>query len=280
MPDIHKLLTNLTAQEAQLSETHFLAPCARGGRVRTRVAGLVYTFHPRPRDFEGWGIFQPVDTATARLVEEAELPQVAGYLQRLPAVRLRLAHALRGQTWLSYPVNEADARQRWAAVKPVLLHLVTEGAPFEAVVAHWDGTACWFDEIDRRADPMVADQLREAQKALTPPEQLRFPGLTPEMRAVYDLAAQQDTAFQSVLQPRRDEERLQAALRLAGGSLREFHNRSDFWLVEWTTRDGERHTSAIGKRDLTVISAGICLSGGDRAFDLQSLVGVVERQWE
>ena len=100
------------------------------------------------------------------------------------------------------------------------------------------------------------------------------------MRAVYALAAQQDAAFQAVLQPHRDEERLQAALRLAGGTLREFRDRGDFWLVEWTTRDGERHTSAIGKRDLTVISAGICLSGGDRAFDLQSLVGVVERQWD
>ena len=62
-------------------------------------------------------------------------------------------------------------------------------------------------------------------------------------------------------------------------SLREFHDRGDFWLVEWTTRDGERHTSAIAKKELTVVSAGICLSGRDRDFDLQSLVGVVERQW-
>ena len=38
--------------------------------------------------------------------------------------------------------------------------------------------------------------------------------------------------------------------------------------------------SAISKRDLTVISAGICLSGEDDKFDLQSLVGVVEKAWD
>ena len=41
-----------------------------------------------------------------------------------------------------------------------------------------------------------------------------------------------------------------------------------------------RMDEAIAKSELTVVSAGICLSGRDRDFDLQSLVGVVERQWE
>jgi hypothetical protein len=63
---------------------------------------------------------------------------------------------------------------------------------------------------------------------------------------------------------------------MGGGELREFRDRGDFWQVEWETGDGERHTSAIAKGDLTVISSGICLSGGDRHFDLQSLVGVIE----
>jgi TolA-binding protein len=151
------------------------------------------------------------------------------------------------------------------------------------------------------------------------PENVRFPGMTPEMLTIYDLALQQTEAYQLRLQHQRevreqqerqreqrqqrraqrdeerrvqerqsqrgrrqrgsaqgDEGRLRDALHMGGGELREFRDRGEFWQVEWMTRNGDRHTSAISKGDLTVISSGICLSGYDRNFDLQSLVGVIE----
>lgn len=276
MPDVRKLIRDLAAQEDALRGTEFLAPCVRGGRVRTRVAGLVYTFKPQPADFAGWGIFKPLDVDRAALVYEASPAQVAGYLHLFKTLRLRLIDAARHQTWLAYPANESDARQRFGMhARPVPVHLVTEGAPFEQVVARWDGSAWWFEEVDRRAAPQHAEALREALKAVIPPETLRIRDLTPEMRTAYDLAAQQALAFAALMQQRRDEARLREALSMAGGELQGFQDRSEFWLVEWTTAGGERHSSAIAKADLAVIGAGICLSGRDRDFDLQSLVGVV-----
>ena len=45
--------------------------------MRTRVAGMIYTFTPQPRQFEGWGIFQPTAEQTATLLEGADLPEIA-----------------------------------------------------------------------------------------------------------------------------------------------------------------------------------------------------------
>ncbi|MFN6570186.1 hypothetical protein [Dendronalium sp. ChiSLP03b] len=275
MADIRKLINQIALAEAQLCATQFLAPCVKGGRVRTRVAGMVYTFTPKPSKFEGWGIFQPVDEKTAKVVEEADLPQIAEYLQHFSQIRLRLTHQLRGQTWLAYPVNEADMHQRLKVVKPIAVHLVTEGVAFEQIIARWNGQSCWFEEVDRRTDPAIVETLESAIKQLTSVEELQFKGMTPEIRTVYELATRPIDGF---TQPQQDEKRLRKALQLGGGELRQFHDRGDYWTVDWTTADGFRHSSAIAKTDLTVVSSGICLSGRDRDFDLQSLVGVMEQQ--
>ncbi|HLO84454.1 MAG TPA: hypothetical protein VK203_05470 [Nostocaceae cyanobacterium] len=276
MPNIRKLLNQIAAQENQLTSNQFLAPCVRGGKVRTRVAGIIYTFTPEPRNFEGWGIFQPENKKTARLAEEANLPQIGAYLQKLPALRLRLAHKLQRNTWLAYPINEGDMKQRCGKVQPVSVHLVSDGARFEPIIARTDGMAWWFDEIDRRADPLITAQLNTHFQQITPPENIQFSGITPEMRTVYNIAGQQAKEFITWQQQKKDEARLKQALQMGGGELQTYRDRPDSWLVEWITTDGTQHTSEILKSDLTVISAGICLSGEDEKFDLQSLVGVVE----
>ncbi len=279
MTDIRKLINQLAIQEAELTNIQFLAPCVKNGRVKTRVAGIIYTFESQPKKFAGWGIFQPINEKIAKFLEEPSLPQLEEYLQLLKPLRFFLAYQLKGQTWLAYPTNESDAQQRFGFAKPVAVHLVTEGIMFEQIIARFDGASWWFEDIDRRADPLVAEELREAFKNITPPKELKFKGMTPEIRTVYDLVARQKKEFMQKMQHQKDEKRLREALAIGGGELQNFRGRSNYWQVEWVTGNGERHTSAINKNDLTVVSAGICLSGGDRHFDLQSLVGVVEQRY-
>jgi hypothetical protein len=275
MTNIYNLLNQIAQDELQLQSTRFLAPCVKGGRVRTRVAGMVYTFTPAPRSFEGWGIFQPLNAKIAKLIKEADLPQIVVYLQHLPPIRLWLADRLHHQTWLAFPVNAAEMHQRFQVVRPVQVHLVTEGHRFGRILARWSGGTGWFEDIDRRADPMISEQLQKALKIFTPVEELQFKGITPEIRSLYELVMQRTEGFP---QPRRDEQRLRQALRMGGGQLVQFQDRGDYWTVDWTTVDQTHHTSAIAKDDLTVVSSGICLSGRDQDFDLQSLVGVMEGQ--
>jgi hypothetical protein len=280
MTNIRALINKLAAQEAALCSTRFLAPCVPGLQVRVRVSGLLYSFRPAPADFEGWGIFQPRDAQTAELVSDATLPQTAKYLRLFKPLRLRLAAHLHGRTWLAYPVNEADARQQGAPVEPCPVHLVSAAQQFEQIIARYDGAQLWYDDADRRADPRTPERLRRLLADRVLPPDIDWPGITPETRTAYALAANLAPEFAPARQRARAEARLRHALALGGGTLRDYADRADHWLVNWHTGDGELHTSAIAKRDLTVLSAGICLSGQDRAFDLQSLVGVVERQWE
>ena len=43
-----------------------------------------------------------------------------------------------------------------------------------------------LEEIDRRADPTIAQTLQSALKQLIPAGQLQFKGITPEMRSLYN----------------------------------------------------------------------------------------------
>jgi hypothetical protein len=300
MKKINHLLNQISEQENQLLKTQFLAPYLPGGKLRTKVAGMVYTFTPQLHNFEGWGIFQPTSSKHAKLIETAGLPEIEEYLHKFPVIRLFLAHVLRQktqnilpqqtqnvsrqqtenilpeQTWLAYPVNQSVTQKRTGILKPVPVYLVSDGRAFETIIARWDGKNYWYEDIDRRAEIEPVEHLKNALKNVISPKEIPFKGMTPEMRIVYELVAQKTKEFQPEFQQRRDEKRLQEALKMGGGTLKEFREREDYWLVEWTTSTGENHRSAISKTDLTVISAGICLSGEDRKFDLQSLVGVVE----
>jgi hypothetical protein len=289
---INNLLYSLAQQELQLQTTQFLAPCVKQGRIRTRIQGLVYTFTPKPQNFAGWGIFQPLDTKTAILQEPAEIWQVDEYLQKFPVIRSRLAYCLQDQTWLAYPINEADMRQRFGTVRPMVVHLVTDATVFDVVLVRVLGATFYFEAVDRKAEPIHAEALQQGIQVLTPIGELRFSGLTPEMLTTYALVAHQTPGFpvvqtttSEVIIDRsrpvsRDERRLRDALETGGGMLDRFHDKGDFWNVEWRTSDGEEHTSAISKQDLTVITAGICLDDLDEDFDLQSLVGVVEQRYD
>lgn len=278
MTDIRALIDSLSEVERTASRASFLAPCVRGGRVRARVRGLVREYVPQPEDFEGWGIFVPADERTASLLEPAAPPIVDRYLALFPAVRLRLAFRLDGRSWCAFPANISDAEQRFGTVGPVTVQLAEQVNPFERIIGSWDGSTYWFVSSDRRADPRIRDRLNEALAADIGPDDLRVRGLTPEDRCAYELRWNLTTTARRAREERQDLERLERGLAQGGGTLDGYMDRGDVWVVRWRTAAGEGQRSVIRKNDLTVVGAGICLSGQDRNFDLQSLVGVIENR--
>lgn len=268
---IHEILNRLAEAEDRFQRSDFLAPMLHGGRVQVRVAGVVCSFTAEPGDFTGWGIFRPTSSNTARLFRPASLAERQRYLELFPLLRVILCER-RGEAWLGLPAYQSDDRFRIQGTLPV--RLVEEAQMFEVIESRFDGTQCWFERLDPRRDPGTAAYLREALHAMTEPDQLSRPGLTAEERAAYALNYAVRLRAELEAQRDRTEGRLRQALDHAGAEFRDYLERDDCYRVEYEV-DGRRQVSVVEKKDLTVQVAGICLSGEDRNFDLQSLVGVL-----
>ena len=270
--DIHSVLARLAAAEEEFLRNEFLAPVLRGKGVQVRIAGVRCQLRVEPGDFQGWGVFRPLSHTVARFVRAASLAQRRQYLGLFPAVGMILCARQGGDAWLARPAAPDDGRVATRGMVPV--HLVDEAELFETVWARFDGARLWFDQVDPRCDPGAAAYLREAVGRVTEPARLARAGLTAGQREAY-AAVYAERLRRSKADARvAGERRLREALIHAGGELRDFSERGDVYRVSYTV-DGRQHSSLVRKDDLTVRTAGICLSGQDQKFDLHSLVGVL-----
>jgi hypothetical protein len=264
---VHDLLHKMEAAEEAFLTTEFLAPVLTGGQIRIRIAGVICTLQVVGSPEPSWAILKPLNMEKAEVVAQPSLRQIRDYLSLFPALKLIVISRI-NRDWLALPAHRGDSRFRING--PVRVDLVTGVVPFQQIVARFDGGHFWFQEIDRRRNPAIATYLREALAAETEPEHLHKPTLTAEERDAYHML------YKAIEEAKRDqiEVRLADALAHAGAILSSYIEREDVYTVAFTV-DGQRHLSTVHKDDLTILSAGICLSGEDMKFDLQSLVGVI-----
>lgn len=270
MVDYNSVFNKLAAEEDAFLDREFFSPALRNHPIRVRIAGIVMNLRIiEPRNYEGWGVFQPISHNHARLVREASLGERAEYLRLFPRMRLILCARRDGQ-WFGIPANEADKRFKVEGMVPV--SLAGELRMFEQVICRFDGAHCWFDDIDPSQNTANAAMLRDALSELTDNARIEGSGgISKEEKLAYGIALAHE------IEDRKDleEERIKIALTRGGAKYRSYVDRGDTYSVEYTV-DGHRHTAIVNKETLEVQTAGICLSGRDRNFDMQSLVGVMK----
>ena len=278
MSDAKRLLERVAREEQAAREREFVAPVLPGSQVAIRVSGLVSRLRVEPADHEGWAVLRPDARGRAVVQREATLSETSKYLERLPRFRLLLVDRAAGR-WQATGAG-ADARLASGALVP--LGLVTEGERFDRVSARFDGASFWFEGSDAGGDAGRAEWLREQLAARVPPADLERPGLTPEERRAYHhVVAQREAAEQRRAEERRrilgdpdEARRLSRALAHAGGELTAFDPSGDRLQVSFEV-DGVAHRATVRRGDLTVLAAGICLTGRDTDFDLATLVSVL-----
>jgi len=259
---VNNLFHKVEEAEKEFRNSEFIAPVARHSKVGVRILGLVCEFTPTDPNFEGWAILKPVSFTRAEVIGSPSLLQISKYLGRLSKARMILCERRRG-TWIG--MN----KQLYGNQYPVLL---ADGVQlFDEIVTRGDGGNFWLEEKDPSADPTLADYLRGALVNLASSDKLRKPGLDPFHREAYQ--------WQLLLREKKIGEvtmdKIQRAVRHAGGFFKSYIERHDSYTVIFAIEGGE-YRATIEKSGLGVISAGICLSGEDKKFDLQSLVSVVK----
>jgi hypothetical protein len=236
-----------------------------------RIAGVRCRLAVRPADFEWWGVFAARSLTAAEAIRRASWGERRKYLALFSTVRIILTRR-DGDTWKGVAANGGDDRFAIDGLVPV--RFVEDGELFDTVVTRFDGGQFWFESVDTRCDPGAAAFLRESLGRLVAPEKVERRGLTAEQRTAYALVHRMRLAQLQLDERARGEGRLRAALQHAGADLRDYSEQGDVFRVSYVV-DGTRHSSVVRKDDLSVVTAGICLSGRDRSFDLGSLVGVL-----
>ncbi len=269
------MINRLAAEEERVLSRSFVAPVVRGRQVSVRVEGIAYTMSVVDRNFEGWAILKPTAQRKATICGEPSLEQIKTYLNLLPRFRLVLLEEFDHQIW-SLQAHTADSRAQISG--PISVQLAQRPSRFETICARFDGTTFWYESADRRRDPSIARALRDALQAGVEPERLHVLNAVPQEKLAYRMLwirKHPESGGRVRSAPQNDLQRIESALNHAGAQLEGFwSNGPDNVSVRYVV-DGQTHVSSIRPSDLSVVSAGICLSGQDQNFDLTSLVGVM-----
>jgi len=230
-PDVRALIARLSRESAGFREREIIALLLPGGRIQTRLNGLVYQFKPKGR-LVGWGRFRPVNEGEAEILGEALPWQKAEYLKLFPALRVILLWPITAAefkthnsklitphsgAWWALPYNEGDAQQRFGfrgEMLPVFLADPRDGAErFERAIVRVDGSRLWFEGPDLTADPQQAEWLLDAAAQPYAPEKF-LAGLTASQRAallfwqLHQLELKGEVPPLQAQSPRQQQERL------------------------------------------------------------------------
>ena len=259
------LFDKLAAAEEDFFSSEFLSPVIAGQQIRVRIAGVVMNLDVQPKKFQGWGIFRCVKNHKAKFLRAPTLAQKRQYLDLYPKFSLVVCRA--GEQFFGVPSNSGDSRYRIQGQVPI--HLPEEIRLFDTVDVCWDGINFWYDQQSSFRSVKFASELRDLLVAETEPSKVDISGMTPEEKLAYRLA------FDAEVESKRDkkEDLLRAAVTRAGGVFRGYVDRGNTYTVEISV-DGHNYHPVVDSKTLQAVNAGICLSGTDRVFDLQSLVTV------
>ena len=266
--EVLDLISRIGGKETLVRSKEFISPVFTNTLVATQVEGIIYSFSI-PKVKEGWYRIKPQDVKSAKIIGPADLGEIEGYLKHLDRIRLTLLMKKNG-VYLGLP--DKSNKYGFFIEEPLSVYLCDDSPlDFDRIFGRYDGANIWYEGIDQSNDPAKAEYLRQAMLRLEHPEKIKFSGLNIEEKLAYTLRMTFDKRF---VEDRKKID-LREDVEFAGGKFIDFVEKQDHFSVTYVV-DGQQFTSHISKEPRRmVISAGLCLAGGDKKFDLKSLISVI-----
>lgn len=270
------LIEKFAAKEKAAISQQIFAPYTPASKYAyIKIDRLTYRFRIVGQNGSGFGVFAPIDATCAKYTGEADVAQVRGYFDVLPSLPIILSYQTE-QGWVGYPVNQQSARSSLGLISEVIVRNVTDCQRFDNIVARFDGIHFWYDDVFSGSDPVKSESMREcfsgghAEAMKTKIGLIK--GITPEDKTAFDLAIISWIQFKKL----STETRLKEVLCAGGGKLGSYVLRGANIEVKWVAPSGSNYTTVVNKESLDVVSAGICLSGGDQKFHLKDMPFIVQ----
>lgn len=264
--DILKTIERLGKQENTLTEKVFVSPVFYNRRIITRIEKILY-YLDIPKTKPGWYNFKIIDKKNAQVISLADIHEKQNYLKHLQKTRIILVYK-KNEVYFGVPIKGAGFDL--TTLLPIYLcdDSVTD---FSKIICRFDGNNLWYDSLDVSGDPAKTDYLNQSLTNLIKPDKIKYKGLSLEEKIAYNIRFEVDVKIKEKLKT----DILKQDIEFSGGKYLQSTEKSDHYSVTYEI-SGHKYTSIISKdHKHQVLTAGICLSGGDTNFDLKSLVSVI-----
>lgn len=254
------LLDKLISCEKEVIDQQILSPVIRGAKVCVKIAGIVVRLNISPNNFVGWGIFSTDKSLKeAIFVEEPKKRQQREYLELLPRAMMVICEHNEERTVGSFLNN--DDRFPFDAAP---IFFPQNISLFDVVSARYNGQYFIYERHNAGRYTKQTDAAMGFLNKETKPDKIKLHfGFARAYAYAYEVSVKQKKLTV--------EDKVKTAVARAGGNFRNMVDRGGIFTVSFEV-DGQTFTPTINANNLMLENAGICLSGYDRAFDLESFV--------
>lgn len=271
--DILKTIERLGKQENAITDQVIVSPVFYNRRIITRIEKILY-YLDIPFTEPGWYNFKPVDKTKAKILSVADIQEKQNYLKQLHKTRVILVYK-KNNMYFGVPLKGTGFDI--STLLPIYLCDDTV-KDFSKCICRFDGLNLWFDSVDISGDLAKTDYLNQSLINNVKPGEIKYKGLTLEEKIAYNIRVEleiKQKEIEAKLKEKLKKDTIKDDVVFGGGRFIQSTEKSDHFSVTYEV-NGHNFTSIISKDPKHhVITAGICLSGKDRDFDLRSLISVI-----